>query len=113
MKDGRRATCLLHQRDSPIEPAGRGRGQTVRAAAGEAGGGEGALRGGADEEGAAAGRPGRPTAAIGTGRTWVSAGQSRWAGPWERGRANAHSVKGERSSGVEFTDSSGQTQASK
>lgn len=52
------------------------------------GGGEGALRGGADEEGAAAGRRGRPTAATGTGRTWVSAGQSRWAGPWERGNAN-------------------------
>lgn len=76
------------------------------------GGGEGALRGGADEEGAAAGRRGRPTAATGTGRTWVSAGQSRWAGPWERGNANTHAIS-ERSRRVEFTENPGRTQVSK
>lgn len=56
------------------------------------GGGEGALGGGADEEEAAAGRPGRPTAATGTGRTWVSAGQSRWAGPLGGEETQTHAV---------------------
>lgn len=76
-----RATCPLCQCYSPIEPAGQGRGQTVQAEPGEVGGGKGVLRGGAGEEEAAAGKRGPPTAAIGMGRTWVSAGQSRWAGP--------------------------------
>lgn len=62
-------------------PAGQGTGQTVQAVAGEVGGGEGALWDGAGEEAAAAGRQGPPTAAIETGRTWVSAGPSSWAGP--------------------------------
>lgn len=81
----RAAVCLLHQRYSPTEPAGQDRAQTVQAGADEVGGGAGVLRGGADVEEAAAERRGRPTAVIGKGRTWVSAGQSRWGGPWEKG----------------------------
>lgn len=88
-----RATCPLCQCYSPIEPAGWGKGQTVQAGAGEAGGGEGVLRGGAgEEEAAAAGRRGPPTAEIEMGRTWVSAGQSRWAGPAAAHRKQTNTV---------------------
>lgn len=50
------------------------------------------LGGGAGEEGAAAERQGPPTAAIETGRTWVSAGQSRWAEPKAAGRKQSNRV---------------------
>lgn len=87
-----RATCPLCQCDSPIEPAGQGRGQTVLAGAGEVGGEEGVLRGVEGEEGAAAGRRGPLTAAIEMGRTWVSAGQSRWAKPGAAQRKQTNTV---------------------
>lgn len=59
------------------------RGRTVPAGAGEVGGGRGVLGDGVGEEGGAR-RLGHWIAAMGMGKTWVSAAQNRSEGPRDR-----------------------------
>lgn len=64
--------------------------QTVPAGAGEVGGGRGVLGDGVGEEGGAR-RLGHWIAAMGTGKTWVSAAQNKSEGPGDKKKTDENS----------------------